>query len=152
MAPKRKPTEKDVVKHWFHISDSTSLKSKSPKDKNLVITKVIKSITNHWMIQGYGSTIKTSRTIRDKLKTVLNKVETLKSSKHPTRKFDFDWQSDQVRLKGFDKIFDLNKSTKDAPVKENSNNEVDDLVRLISRNTKISWSCQYFHVYFLLRK
>ena len=86
------------------------------------------------MIQGYGSTIKTSLTIRDKLKTLLNKVETLKSSKHPTRKFDFDWQSDQVRLKGFDKIFDLNKSTKTAPVKEKLDNEVDDLVRLISKN------------------
>ena len=83
------------------------------------------------MIQGYGSTIKTSRTIQDKLKTVLNKVETLKSSKHPTRKFDFDWQSDQIRLKGFDKIFDLNKSTKDAPVKEKPNDELDDLVRFM---------------------
>ena len=117
--PKHKLSESDVVRHWIFVSDcrSESPTKKSQTEKNFVIRKVQKSIVNHWKIQGFGSELKSELTIRDKLKTLLTRIEALKFSKNPHKKFDFDWQHE--RFMEFEQIFDLKKSTlKSTPEKQ----------------------------------
>ena len=124
--PKHKLSESDVVRHWIFVSDcgSESPKKKSKTEKNVVIRKVQKSIVNHWKIQGFGSELKSELTIRDKIKTLLTRIEAIKSSANPHKKFDFDWQHE--RFMEYQQIFDLKKSPKPTPEKDkNENSETD---------------------------
>ena len=117
--PKHKLSESDVIRHWIFMSDcrSESQSKKSQTEKNFVIRKLQKSIVNHWKIQGFGSELKSELTIRDKLKTLLTRIEALRFSKNPHKKFDFDWQHE--RFMEFEQIFDLKKSTsKSTPEKQ----------------------------------
>ena len=122
--PKHKLSESDVIRHWVFMSDCRSdlPSKKSQTEKNYVIRKVQKSIVDHWKIHGFGSEIKSELTIREKLKTLLTRIEALRFSVNPHHKFDFDWQHE--RFMEFEGIFDLKKTPKSTPKNQQNIQEV----------------------------
>ena len=122
LPPKKRPTERDVLRHWMSISDSKFDKSRalSPKQKNQVVIDLVKSVSTHWMVQGFGVAIKSKDTIRSMIQRLIKNrvVNKYEQPEHLNRQFDFDWISDEQQK--FEKVFDINKSsTPNKSVKRN---------------------------------
>jgi hypothetical protein len=109
--PKRKWSQRDILRHWIHISDT---KNGSRAD---IIGLVVKSLISYWKIYGFGTEIKSEVSLCLKLSKILaNKVEKkLKSSEHSNRLFDTEWISQKQAE--FSQPFDLAKGPA-TPVKE----------------------------------
>ena len=65
----------------------------SPQSKIEDVNDVVDSLMNHWKIRGFGTNIKSHRTIADKLQTILKSFvyKKLEYSEHSSKHFDFDW-------------------------------------------------------------
>ena len=57
--PKKRPTQRDVLRFWMHVSDTKYAQTKlSQKSKSEIINQVVKYVISHWMVQGFGVEIK----------------------------------------------------------------------------------------------
>ena len=79
----------------------------SPQSKIEDVNDVVDSLTNHWNMRGFGTNIKSKRTIADKIQTILNTYvyKKLEYSQHSSKHFDFDWineKQDFFKSKDFD--------------------------------------------------
>ena len=77
LLPKKKPTEFDIVRYWMFVYDNMSKSSSkdlkvSSETKKNVISSVVKSLSEHWKIQGFGVELRTTLAIIKKLKKVFN--------------------------------------------------------------------------------
>lgn len=74
------------------------------------VNDVVDSLTNHWNMRGFGTNIKSKRTIADKIQTILNTYvyKKLEYSVHSSKHFDFDWINEKQEFFK-NKDFDLTK-------------------------------------------
>ena len=82
----------------------------SPQSKIEDVNDVVDSLMNHWKMRGFGTNIKSKRTIADKIQTILNTYvyKKLEYSQHSSKHFDFDWINEKQEFFK-NKDFDLTK-------------------------------------------